>query len=52
MVSLNDLKVDEKKVWFGDYWPTGVPKQIYDVAKGSHQKIKFSFLFFLTFLTD
>ena len=31
MTSLNDFKVDEKKVWFGEYWAEGVPKQIYDV---------------------
>ena len=30
MTTLNDFKVDEKKVWFGDYWPEGVPKQIYE----------------------
>lgn len=31
MTTLNDFKVDENKVWFGEYWPKGVPKQIFDV---------------------
>jgi len=31
MSKLEEFKVDEKKVWFGGYWPKGVPKQIYDV---------------------
>ncbi|MHA1376348.1 MAG: AMP-binding protein [Promethearchaeota archaeon] len=32
MTSLKGFKVNENKVWFnGGYWPTGVPKQIYDV---------------------
>ncbi|NHJ23875.1 MAG: hypothetical protein EAX89_04835 [Candidatus Lokiarchaeota archaeon] len=31
MTSLEDFKVNEKKVWFGEYWPEGVPKQIHEV---------------------
>ncbi len=31
MSKLEEFKVDESKVWFGDYWPEGVPKQIYEV---------------------
>ncbi len=31
MSKLREFKVDESKVWFGDYWPEGVPKQIYEV---------------------
>ena len=31
MTDLNDFLVDESKVWFGEYWPEGVPKQIYEV---------------------
>ena len=31
MTSLKDFKVDENKAWFGDYWSTGVPKQIFNV---------------------
>jgi len=31
MSRLKEFKVDESKVWFGEYWPKGVPKQIYDV---------------------
>ncbi len=32
MPSLEDFKVDERKVWFGKYWPEGVPKQIAEVS--------------------
>ncbi|MFW9866995.1 MAG: AMP-binding protein [Candidatus Thorarchaeota archaeon] len=31
MPSLDDFIVDENKVWFGEYWPEGVPKQLKDV---------------------
>jgi len=32
MPSLEEFKVDERKIWFnGGYWPSGVPKQIYEV---------------------
>ena len=31
MTSLEDFLVDENKVWFGKYWPEGVPKQLKDV---------------------
>ncbi|MHA1487694.1 MAG: AMP-binding protein, partial [Promethearchaeota archaeon] len=31
MSKLREFKVDESKVWFGEYWPKGVPKQIYEV---------------------
>ncbi len=31
MSKLEEFKVDESKVWFGEYWPEGVPKQIYEV---------------------
>jgi len=32
MSNLEKFKVNEKKVWFtGGYWPSGVPKQVYDV---------------------
>jgi len=32
MPSLEDFTVDETKVWFGKYWPTGVPKQFKGVS--------------------
>ncbi|MFW9952411.1 MAG: AMP-binding protein [Candidatus Thorarchaeota archaeon] len=31
MTSLVDFKVNGEKVWFGEYWPKGVPNQIYEV---------------------
>ena len=31
VTDLNDFLVDESKVWFGEYWPEGVPKQIKDI---------------------
>ena len=31
MTDLNDFLVDESKVWFGEYWPEGVPKQLKDI---------------------
>ncbi|MHA1112567.1 MAG: AMP-binding protein [Promethearchaeota archaeon] len=34
MTSIQDFKVDEKKIWFtGGYWPSGVPHQIYDTER-------------------
>lgn len=31
MSKLEEFKVDESKEWFGEYWPKGAPKQIYEV---------------------
>jgi long-chain acyl-CoA synthetase len=32
MTGLEDFIVDENKVWFGEYWPEGVPKQLKDAT--------------------